>query len=293
VKIRIGVGFGSVSGEHFSGLVRRLGQLEIDSLWLSEQVSTDAVDPMIGMAWALARTNRLKLGTGVAVLPGRNPVLFAKQLATLAALAPGRVLPVVGLGPARAAERSAFPVPAGRRGDLFDEALLLTRRLLREPSVTHHGEFFTLEGIGIGELPARPLDLWLGGAVPAALRRVGRFGDGWLASQITPDEAAAGIAAINAAAATAGREVDQEHFGLSLRVAPGELPPAQLAALRARRPEVDPALLAPAGWDAARKLIAEFVAAGVSKFVVYPVVPQEAVEPFLDDFVAELQPLET
>ncbi|MDT3439615.1 MULTISPECIES: TIGR03854 family LLM class F420-dependent oxidoreductase [unclassified Pseudofrankia] len=293
MKVRIGVGFAGAAGDELSGLVKRIAQLGIDSLWLSEQLSSPAVDPMMGMAWALARTNRLKVGTGVAVLPGRNPALFAKQIVSLAALAPGRVLPVVGLGPARASERSAFPVPPGRRGDVFDEALTVVRRLLTEESVTHQGEFFHLDAIGIGELPARPLDLWLGGAAPAALRRIGRLGDGWLASLVTPADAAAGIEVINATAAEAGREVDQEHFGLSLRVAFDELPPAQLAGIRARRPDVDPGVFVPVGWDAARASIANHVAAGVSKFVIYPMIRPEGLPAFLDDFARELMPLQT
>ena len=292
MKVRIGIGFGGVSGARLSELVKRVAQLDIDSLWLSEQLSTPAVEPMMGMAWALARTNRLKLGTAVSVLPGRNPVVYAKQLASLASLAPRRVLPVVGLGPARPAERDAFPVPPGRRGDVFDESLVILRRLLSEPSVTHHGEFFQLDGLGIGDRPERPLDIWLGGGGPKALRRVGRYGDGWLPSFITPAEAAAGRAAVNAAAAEAGRAIDQEHFGVSLRVAL-DGPPPDLAALRARRPELDPGEYLPVGWPAIRTKIEQFVAVGFSKFVLYPAVRSEALPDFLDAFAAEVKPLET
>jgi probable F420-dependent oxidoreductase len=295
VKVRIGIGFGGVPGEGYSALVKKVAQLGIDSLWLSEQLSSSAVDPMVGMAWALARTNRLKVGTGVTVLPGRNPVIYAKQLATLAALAPRRVLPVVGLGPARPHERDAFPVPPGKRGAVFDEALVVVRRLLAEPEVTHHGEFFHLDGIGIGDLPDKPLDLWLGGSAPGALRRIGRLGDGWLASLITPDEAAAGIETINATAAEAGRTVDQEHFGLSLRVLFAEPPAAQLAAVRARRGDGDDAPLGdllPVGWSAAWDVIERFVAVGVSKFVIYPAVHPTALPAVLDDFAGALMPLQ-
>jgi probable F420-dependent oxidoreductase len=293
VKVRIGVGFGSVPGGAFPGLVEKVASLDIDSLWLSEQLSTPAVDPMIGMTYALARTDRLKVGTGVAVLPGRNPVLFAKQLATLAALAPKRVLPVVGLAPARRSERGAFPVPPGRRGEVFDEALTVLRRLLAEPEVTFHGEFFDFEAIGIGEPPSKPLDIWLGGRVPAALRRVGRYGDGWLASGVTVAEAAAGITSINSAADEAGRRIEQDHFGLSLQVAFDELPAERVAAMRARRPDVDPAVLIPVGWAAVRASVAAYVDAGVSKFVLHPNVPPAGWGAFLDAFVDEVGPLET
>lgn len=132
MKIRFGVGLGAgPSLSDFSRTVDRLEGAGIDSLWLSEQVYSDAVDPFIGMAHALSRTSRLKVGTSVAVLPGRHPVLVAKQLASLAALSPRRVLPVFGLQPARPGERELFPAPEGRRGALFDESLELLRASLR------------------------------------------------------------------------------------------------------------------------------------------------------------------
>ncbi|GAA0228850.1 TIGR03854 family LLM class F420-dependent oxidoreductase [Cryptosporangium japonicum] len=293
MKVRIGVGTGSLPAGALERLVSRLDELDIDSLWLSEQLSAPSVDPMTGLAWALARSERLKVGTGVVVLPGRNPVLFAKELATLALLAPRRVLPAVGLGPARASERGAFPVPPGKRGAVFDEALTVVRRLLSEPTVTFHGEHFSFDDIGIGERPPRPPDIWLGGAVPAALERVGRFGDGWLASRRTPAEAAAGIASINAAAERAGREIEPDHFGLSLPVAFGALPAETAAALRTRRPDVDPAELVPVGWPAITAAIERYVEAGVTKFVLYPVITPAEWDDFLDAFTEHAKPLET
>src|SRR5258708_25223033 len=125
------------------------------------------VEPLIGMAHALSRTERLKVGTGVSVLRGRHPVLVAKQLATLAGLAPGRVLPVFGLQPASAAERALFPVPPGQRGLVLDEALTLLRLMLTTEVVSFHGTFFTVECASVGPLPAKPLDVWSGGSAPA------------------------------------------------------------------------------------------------------------------------------
>ena len=69
---------------------------------------------------------------------------------------------------------------------IFDESLTLIRLLLSQETVTFHGEFFPVESASIGPLPARPLDIWLGGSAAGALRRVGRLGDGWLASFLTP-----------------------------------------------------------------------------------------------------------
>jgi probable F420-dependent oxidoreductase len=295
VKVRIGVSLAGseISGpEGFAAQVDELEERGIDSLWLSELVYSPLIDPFIGMAYALSRTTSLKVGTGVAVLPGRSPILVAKQLVSLARLAPKRVLPVFGLSPARPAERVAFPVPKGQRGAVFDESLDLLRRLLREPSVTYKGEFFDVEDASIGDLPQVPLDIWLGGSALAGLRRIGRYGDGWLASFITPEEAADGVVAINAAAAEAGREVDQDHFGISIPVAFEEPPAALISAILARRSDVPIESLIPMGWDAARALIERYVEAGLSKFVVRAAGQNPSAD-FLPRFLSQLAPLQT
>src|SRR3984957_11005648 len=233
MKVRIGISLGPYATP--AGLAAAIGPVEpagIDSLWLSEVVYGDMVEPLIGMTYVLARTTRLKVGTGVAVLPGRHPVLVAKELASLAALAPRRVLPVFGLRPARRPEVAAFPV-AGPRAAVFDESLELLRLLLSHDNVSFAGQFFTVEDATVGPRPARPLDIWLGGSAPEGLRRVGRYGDGWLGSFLTPAEAGAARRQIEAAAAAAGREIEDDHYGISLAV--GELTPEFARAVERRR----------------------------------------------------------
>jgi probable F420-dependent oxidoreductase len=294
VKVRIGIAPGAAgSPARFGSAVDRLEASGIDSLWLPEMVFGPLVEPIVGMTYALSRTSRLKVGTGISVLPGRNPVLVAKQLATLAGLAPRRVLPVFGLKPARSGELRFFPVPPGRRGAVFDESLELLRLLLRQDTVSFAGEFFTVADASVGPLPVKPLDIWLGGSAPGALRRAGRLGDGWLASFLTPDEARAGRIAIQEAAAEAGREVEADHFGISLAVGPDGIAPDLAEAVRQRRPGVDPASLAAGSWADARRLIEQYVAAGLSKFVIRPTGPPDAFDRFIDDFVTELVPLQT
>ena len=300
MKVRIGVSLGPAgTPEAFADAVDLLEQAGVDSLWLPENVYSPLVEPFTGMAFALSRTRRLKAGSGVSVLPGRHPVLVAKQLASLAGLAPGRVLPVFGLLPAQPAERVLFPVPDGKRAAVFDESLQLLRLLLTAEKVSFDGEFFTVSDASVGSLPAKPLDIWLGGSAPAGLRRVGRLADGWLGSLLTPEEAGAAVAVILQAAAEARREVDRDHFGLSLPVtlagdAPGTehgIPPALAASIRRRRPDADPATLVAAGWDGARRMIGQYVEAGLSKFVVRPAGPGPF-GPFIDGFVRELLPLQ-
>ncbi|MCW2930863.1 MAG: family class F420-dependent oxidoreductase [Actinomycetia bacterium] len=277
----------------FESAVGLLEAARIDSLWLPETVYGPAVDPVTGMAFALAKTTRLKVGSGVSVLPGRHPVLVAKQLASLAGLAPGRVLPVFGLQSALAAERGLFPVPAGQRGAVFDEALTLLRLMLMSEVVSFHGNFFSVDGASVGPLPAKPLDIWLGGSAPGGLRRVGRLGDGWLGSFLTPAEAKAAVATIKAAADEAGREVDPDHYGINVVIAFGGIPEAFAAAVRRRRADVDPAALVADGWAGARDRIAAFIDAGVSKFVVRPAVAPESFGEWIGAFTQELMPLQT
>jgi probable F420-dependent oxidoreductase len=292
VKVRFGVGLGTSGAGELTAQADLLEERRIDSLWLSEVVTGPQVEPFTGMAWVAARTEPLKVGTGVSVLPGRHPVLVAKQLASLAALAPRRILPVFGLQPARAHERGFFPVP-GPRGAVLDEALLLLRRLLTEPAVTFTGRFFTVEDVGVGPLPPQPLDRWVGGSAPAGLRRAGRLADGWLGSFLSPAQAADAVVTIRRAANEAGRAVDDDHYGMSLPVADGAPDEATLLALRARNPDADPRDVVASNWAGARELAARYVEAGVSKFVVRPAGPVASWEGWLDEFGSALLPLQT
>jgi len=288
MKIRFGVSLGAnTAPSQLADIVDHLENSGVDSLWLSELVYSPAVDPMVGMAYALARTTRLKVGTSVAVLPGRHPVLVAKQLASLAALAPKRVLPVFGLRSAIAAERELFVVPDGERAAVFDESLRVLRSALVDDSASYSGRFFTVSRAAIAPRPAPPLDIWLGGSAPAAFRRIGAFGDGWLGSFLTPTEARLGREAIERAAGQAGRHIEPDHFGISLAVADGELPVELAAAVRRRRPDVDPGELIATSWDQLHRQLDAYLDAGLTKFVIRPA-SSEPVDDFIDRFVDEL-----
>ncbi len=294
MKIRFGVGLGAgpeATPEELPKLVDRLEAVGIDSLWFSELVYTDAVDPFVGMAYALARSTKLKVGTSVVILPGRHPVLVAKQLASLAALAPKRVLPVFGLRSAIPAERDVFVVPEGQRAAVFDESLRLLKSSLSSDGTDFSGEFFTATSIAVGPRPAKPLDIWLGGSAPAAFRRIGRFADGWLGSFLTPDEARQGRELIEAAAAEAGRAVEPDHYGINVAVAGDGLPDEVLASIRKRRPDVDPTELVADGWPQLHHMIDGYLAAGLTKFVIRPT-GSGSTDEFIDRFAAELLPRE-
>jgi probable F420-dependent oxidoreductase len=289
MKIRIGFGLGtrtpSGDGERFGALVDALEELRFDSLWLSERVGGEAPDPVVGMAFAAGRTTKLKFGMSVMVLPGRNPMLVAKSLASLDRLSDGRLLPAFGLGVADPHEQQAFGVAREERAPWFDEALPLLRRLWSEDAVVHHGERFQLEGVTVLPRPAQePMDVWLGGIAPSELRRVGRLGDGWLPSFCTPDDVRSGRPAIEEAADRAGRAIDPEHFGALVPYSTDGIPDLLAAAVAKRRPGVDPAEIMAGGLDGLRELLERFVEAGASKFVVVPT----AEPPSWDEALAEL-----
>ncbi|MBV8929904.1 MAG: TIGR03854 family LLM class F420-dependent oxidoreductase [Mycobacteriaceae bacterium] len=290
MKVRFGVGLGADTGpDRLASIVDHLEARGVDSLWFSELVSTKAVDPFVGMAYALSRTASLKVGTSVAILPGRHPVLVAKQLASLAGLAPGRVLPVFGLRSAIPAEREIFEVPAGQRAAVFDESLQLLRSVLDSDEVAFSGQHFHVTSAAVGPRPVKPLDIWLGGSAPGAYRRIGRLGDGWLGSFLTPEEARRGRELIEGSAAEAGREIEPDHFGIGLAVADGGLPTALAAAAQQRRPDLDPAVLIATSWSALHRQIDAYLEAGLTKFVIR-CAGGEPTTGFLDRFVTELLP---
>jgi probable F420-dependent oxidoreductase len=261
----------SADAGSFAALVDALEDLGFDSLWLSERATGPTLDPLVALGVAAGRTTTLKLGTSVQVLPGRNPVLLAKQWASLDVLSGGRALPAFGLGVVDPIEQQAFGVAREDRASRFDEALPLMRRLWTEDTVEHHGTWFDYEGVGIGIRPVQqPPDVWLGGRAPGELRRVGRLADGWLPSFTTPSEVAAGREVVADAAATAGRAIDPEHWGALVAYAPTEVPPAVLELVAKRLPGVDPVEVVPVGADALRRTLEGFIAVGFSKLVPVP-----------------------
>src|SRR5499425_1264508 len=273
MKIRIGVGASAASAtpEALGELLRGLDDLGFDSLWLSEVLTGPVPDPSVGLAWAAAFNPRVKLGTTM-LLPGRNVLRLAKQLASLDVLCRGRLLVTLVPGLTYPPEREAIGVEPKQRGAVIDEALPLLRRLWAGETVSHEGVAGTFRDVKLTPRPVQqPLEVWLGGNIPSALERCGRLSDGWLPSLCTPDEAAAGRVVIEEAAARAGRSISGEHFGVSIGYATAPIDPAMARTMAARRPRS--VELTPIGLPALRERIEGFLAVGFSKFVVRPVAP--------------------
>lgn len=299
MKVRIGVGLGTrtlLHDETYGTVVDDLERHGFDSLWLSERISGEAPDPLVAMAYGAGRTRSLKFGTSVMVLPGRNPVVLAKELATLARMSGGRLLPAFGLGVADPVEQQAFGVERSERARIFDETLTVMRACWRGEPVVHHGERFHYDGVRVLPTPGR-LDVWLGGFAPSELKRVGRLADGWLPSFITPADAEAGRATIEAACAEHDRAIEPDHFGVLVPYASGPVPDRLLAALATRRPDLDdPGVLVPSSWEQLVELIRRFVDVGTTKFVVLPAdepADAEAWSAHLADLAEVVLPLET
>jgi len=290
VKVRIGYGFGvrtHLNDDGFATVIDALERLRFDSLWLSERLSGDAPDPLVALAFAAGRTTRLKFGMSVMVLPGRNPIVLAKELATLDRLSNGRLLPAFGLGVADPHEQQAFGVERKERAAWFDESMQVLRAAWTGEPFTHHGARYHYDDLRVLPPPKQQhLDVWLGGIAASELRRVGRLADGWLPSFVTPDDAARGREAIEVTLREHDRTIDDDHYGALIPYAMGAVPAPVLAGLAKRRPDLaDPAELVPAGWDALLAMIDRFVVAGITKFVVLPIV--EPGSP--DEWVAHLE----
>lgn len=296
LKIRVGIGLGTMTSagtpDRFAGIVDRCEELGFDSLWMSERISAPTPDPLIALAVAAGRTRKLKLGTSVLILPGRNPVLLAKELATLDVLSGGRFLPAVGLGAVDPPEQRAFGVERTQRGRRHDEALELMRKCWTGEVISHVGEFYSVDDVQVLPRPHQDtLDVWLGGIAPSELRRVGRVGDGWLPSFCSPADIVESLPIIEQAAADVGRTMDPEHYGALIAYCDGDLPPRIVDLIERRRPGMDPRSVVPsrAGLPS---LIGEFIDTGVSKFVVLPLGGDVDAESELGELAQELLPLE-
>jgi alkanesulfonate monooxygenase SsuD/methylene tetrahydromethanopterin reductase-like flavin-dependent oxidoreductase (luciferase family) len=169
-------------------------------------------DGLTDAASVVTANDALDVYLAVYLLVLRHPLLVARQLLTVAQLAPGRLSLGVGIGGDDRREVAACGVDPRTRGRRMDEALGLLRRLLTGAEVSHDGEFFSLDHAAIRPVLDSPVPLVVGGRSDAALRRAGRLGDGWLGIWVSARRCAEAIEAVAAHAKDAGRpDVDWRH----------------------------------------------------------------------------------
>ncbi len=250
----------------------------IDSIWQTDRlVSREPIlECMTTMAALAGRTRRVKFGMNVVSLALRDPVLVAKQCATIDVLSEGRLLPAFGIGSPLAPEWKALDIDTKTRGAKTDEALEVIGRLWREESVDFAGKHYRLKGASIAPKPVQAdLPMWIGGASEAAIQRTARVGTGWQGGPEGPEEASKIVAAIKAAAQAAGRSIDDDHYGASFPFFFGRADdPAVARALeaykkRTGRDATDYFAVGDASTVVER--ISAYVAGGVSKFILRPI----------------------
>ena len=250
----------------------------VDSYWQTDRVVSrePILECMTAIAAVAGRTRKLKFGMNVVSLALRDPVLVAKQCATIDVLSEGRLLPAFGVGSPAAPEWKALNLETKGRGSKTDEGLEIIKRLWTEESVDFDGKHFKLTGASISPRPVQPdIPMWIGGNSEAAIERTARVGTGWQAGPETPILAGKVVTAIKAAAARHGRTIDADHYGAGFPFYFGSEGDPVLDKAREsyqRRTKRDPAGYFAVGSAAdIVQRIAEYVENGVEKFVLRPV----------------------
>ncbi len=191
-------------------LVKLVDDSGYDSLWVGDHISFPVaiLDPLLQLAQAAVVSRRLMLGTSVLLLPLRHPTPVAKQVTTLDHLTEGRFILGVGVGGEFPREYAACDVPHNERGARLAEGVQVVRKFFSGKPISHQGKFYgPFEDIPMLPGPRRAggPPIWFAGRKPAALRRIGRLGDGFLAYVISPDMYRDALNTIAEAADTAGR----------------------------------------------------------------------------------------
>ena len=198
-----GINVGLLADPHAMVRVARAAEAAgLDSVWTGEHVvlpdpqappspaspETPFLDPAVALAHLATHTERIRLGTGIIILPQRNPVVLAKELATLDVVSRGRLEFGLGAGYLEP-EFRAIGAPFEERGAVTDESIEVLRALWTEEKPAFDGEFFSFDGIDAQPRPVqRPHPpIVVGGMSRAAARRAARAGDGWYGFLTDPD----------------------------------------------------------------------------------------------------------
>ena len=289
MKIRLGFGMGAwpFAERNYNAFYDFVDDCEswgVDSLWFSDRIigKGATLEPIVTIAALSGRKGMMKFGTNALIMPLRNPVIVAKELATLDFLSNGRLLLVAGLGGEDPREYEACGVSKAERAPRTDEALQALNLLWTQEEATFHGKYYNFENISVEPKPVQKPGppVWIGGRSDAALRRTGRLGEGWLPSAITPQECRDGIDAIQVYAAESDRVIEDDHYGVSIICAIADTKEAALElaapALARRREDVSLESYTALGTpDMIQETLNEYVQAGITKFVLRPPGPPD------------------
>jgi probable F420-dependent oxidoreductase len=304
MKVRIGLTLDEnvlelQSPQQMLEFVDRCERWDIDSVWVSDHIVAPGptLDPIVFLSYLGSHLRNMRFGTSALVLPTRQPVVLAKQLATLDFLSGGRLLVVVGLGGDDSRDFQATGVRKQERGKRGDEAIALMKKLWTDENVTFEGEFYSVKDLTLFPRPSQRagVPLWVGGRSQGAWRRAGQLADGWLTSNSSPAEVGAGINAVRRHAAESKNEIPEDHFGVlipfffardrdeAMRIAAsslrrrGDLAPTEYAALGSPK-EV-------------QEKLREFIEVGATKFVMRPAGPREFLPRQVEMLAREILPV--
>jgi probable F420-dependent oxidoreductase len=212
-------------------LAVRAEALGLDSVWVHDHVFNVAhvrdrigdrpyYEPLTLLSYVAARTERVRLGTSVLVLPYHNPIRLAKTAATLDVLSRGRLVLGVGVG-AVEPEMEAMGTPFKERGAFTDEAIAVMRALWADGEPRFTGAYSRFAGMPFSPKPVqRPsIPLVIGGVSRAAIRRAARLGDGWQPLGLTPEALAQGVAQLREEARACGRDAARIAVSIAMSIA--------------------------------------------------------------------------
>ena len=269
---------------------------------MSDRLVSSALilEPVTFLSYIAGRLRKMKLGTSTLVLPTRNPIVLAKELATLDFLSQGRLFPAIGLGGDESKDLQAVGVNKKERAARADEMIVLCDACGRKKMSRSKENFIPSKTSTIMPRPWQKngLPIWIGGRSEAALRRTGRLGDGWLVSSVSPVEVEAGIKTIRAHAAEAGRQVPEDHYGVLI---PFYFAASAEKALEIGGRSIRPRADMPIGEftafgtpDQVRAKVQAYIAAGATKFVMRPCGPFEGWREQIEMLAREvIRPLQT
>jgi probable F420-dependent oxidoreductase len=232
--MKFGVMFANVGPMTFAegavGIAQAAEDAGIESLWTVEHVivpkgyesqypyspsgrmpgpeDSDIPDPLIWLSYVAAHTTKIRLATGILILPERNPIILAKELATLDRLSGGRVELGIGVGWLKE-EFAALGIPWERRGDRTDDHVAVLRKLWAEGEASHHSEFTSFGDAYSRPRPTQPtIPIVVGGHSEPAARRAGRLGDGFFPGRGSHEDLVHLIAVMRRSAEEHGRDPD-------------------------------------------------------------------------------------
>lgn len=199
--------------------VQLLETYKVDSVWQTDRLIS--VDPYLEAVTVMATlagcTERIKFGMNAIVAPLRDPLILAKQCATIDFLSKGRLLPMFGVGYPNAIEWRAIGRSPSDRGARATEIFELLALLWSQESVTYEGKFYQYRDATVTPRPIQqPLPLWIGGNAEPALKRTAKCGTGWIGGIATPEQVGHAITTIRTEAKALGRHIDDDHYGTSL-----------------------------------------------------------------------------